>query len=282
MKVLGLSFDKGVAETGLFEFEKLVVYGVMQLLNHYTNIEFVDCAVPANRMMIRALPMDVQRSELRQMAARNKTQFILYGEMKPQVEEEFYLGSVQLVLNLYDAGRDAHCFHILQFPFSEFEGARAKTAGFTPGWDGLQDLIRWTACQVVAALRPEISLYLWDKIKRVQLADSIMPFQKLANAHYLNGDNSMAQKLSLLSDLTQDHPDMFLAYLELGMLHKRMQNYALGIVALEWAFKLMKEATPKQKSHLATEIVAFVIPFPPSMKKRACGGKQRFMKTRVM
>lgn len=253
-KIIGVSMEKMYDDTAYNEFEKLLFYGVNQLLNLVSPISFCDLTEQSQRLLSQKSKEDFYNpTELKQWANRSKATHVLYGSLKPHVLEDGSLQSIYVDIFLFDALQEDHALKTT-YCYTQFEGKHPQATVFTPSWSGFQGLLSWLACQLVGTVAPEEAHVIWPKIQQLHLAQNMLQYEKLVMAHYLTGENSAQQKMLILSDLAKADPNLFLAHLELGSLHKRLQNYPKATMALEWAFHHMKKVTNKQKSVTASEI----------------------------
>ncbi len=254
LKVLSLSFHKEISEISFYNFEKLMIFGVLQTLALYSDIELLDYAVPANRMMV---PYDLaepqRRSELHQLCQKFQADAVLYGQLEPEIGPGGYLDGIYIDLKLYNRSLQQHNLN-LRYYFTQFENARPKASAFTPSWDGIQELFKWIASQIVGAIRPDQALPIWKRISKSSLAYGMSTYNQLATAYYLTNEDSLSQKISILTTLMQENPNLMVGHLESGALFKRLKNFEQAVSSFEWAFKLMKDATARQKAACATEI----------------------------
>lgn len=253
-KVLCLSFHKNRPETVLFDFEKFLVFGLSQYVQFFANITVLDYAVPAQRLMPNPdLPPEESLLELKQMAGRFSTSHVIYGSLNADVSPEGFLQSVHLDLSVYSATLNAHLLRV-RYPVREFEQAPLDASLSALNWQEFQNMLYTAAAQIIGVLLPRQAKLLWPALSTPLLPERFETFQKLAVASYLNTDRAAAQKMGLLNDLVKEAPGCFLAHLEAGRFHKRMQNYVQAILSLESAYKLMDEVLPRQRAMAATEI----------------------------
>ncbi len=248
-KVLVLSFDKGTSDTSLYNFEKLFIFNMTQLFTFYTPYELLDYAVPSHRMMLPQGAYEYDTTGLTQLCQRMRTSHVLYGAFIPAFNDNLDLQGINIHLRLFDVSRDTHALDMTYLYKSLEPGAL-----FLPTPDGLHQLCYWVLSMLLGSLEPSNMKEMLQKTSKNQLYSSIHSFQKLADAHYLNSQNSLSQKMALLQELSQEQNPMFSTYIELGLLQKRMQNYSQAIIAFQWALKLMKDVVPFQRAHLMTEI----------------------------
>lgn len=252
--ILGLSFHKGLSEKAFYDFEQLIVYGVQQTLNFFTDLVFLDYAATLNRISLDLqLSAEAKVRELIQLSKRYHCDYVLYGKMEPDIGSSNQLNGIHLELYLFHAVKGIHPLR-LHYYFSAFDGKLPQPNAFEPAWEGLQDLVKWMTFQIIGAIQPERAIRLWSQCQYATLAYTLDQYRKLAETHYFNGDDTLQHKRTVLASLTLEEPNLFLAHHELGLVQKRLTQYSSAIEALEHAYKLMKGVTPRQLALCATEI----------------------------
>ncbi len=260
-KILGVAFQKDTTEIAFCDFEKFLLFGLIQRFAWLTPFEFVDhTAASSNPVAIRQfLTYDEQNHELRDLCLRHECNYVLYGAFDTEIGPTGFLENIHIELRVFSLVRDNHLLK-LHYDFNTFNSEHVKANMFLPSWKGLKNFLQWASTQIIGAIDPEHALNCWLKLQQFSLATHFNEYQQLANAHYINAHEELPTKFSILLNLIQENPDLFLPHYELGCLQKRMQNYAQALASMELAFKLMQHATKRQRAQCATEIgVAYAL-----------------------
>ncbi len=254
-KLLGLSFYKQATNPAFNEFEQLFMYSLNQVLQWRTDIQFVDQSHVPNLMILDdGIPVESQIRTLHDLSHRFDCNYVLYGSMDLDVGPANYLDNVILDIRLYNCTTQRHLFQ-LRYEFNHFETKPAKALNFGPSLDGLNELVQWLSFHLVGALQPQRALYLWDSLKQTELVQSLSHLQHLTQIHYYNGPDALSHRFSTLMNLIHQEPSLFLAHHDIGLIQKKMKNYAQATKSLETAYQLLPPETPHhQKALLATEI----------------------------
>lgn len=251
--VLGLAFQ--TESVGLAAFEKQLMFGISQTLTFFTDIVFLDHAIPPNAVTVPKMPFGEHPwGELKQMGNLFQAGHIFYGVIEPEIGPTGCLDSIQIEITLLDLSGERQLFQ-LRYNYTAFNNKQPQLSQFSPNWEGFEALVQWIVFQMVGALQPEKAVSFWRRQAYCAFASNLNTFNKLAEAYYLTNENSMMEKLVLLTGLTQqDAKTPFLAYYELGILYKRMKDYYQATSMLEYAFKEMTHVTSRQRADCATEL----------------------------